>query len=802
MSGWDSDEYEYASSTITRDGFTYNGTTFCVEVDHHRHPRCESADLYALLTWTDPGPRLTKAGKVAKKQPEPHKDNPLHFYEAQCLHYGLKQYKTRPAAKKHLLEAFDVKTKIISVPTRIIALEKAMKEEYRVANEAALKRIREENARQEARRQAWIEQEAKRKADEADSMVKEFAAAGIVIANARVADLKGRPHVNKTSKSKMTDDQLRQSLNALTEAQKRLEDTCDDRGEYMIIAPYLRKQWSSQTDEMSLKMSPSLGSSHLWISFNFGIYSGVMRSFSFPPKHVGDTVDLHWKGREEGEGESCFGDEEVASITFLGGGKIRGRVRCPLAGTVEFIGKKMKRSASDTAWEKQVSDWKKEYRRINERSHAADGARRWGTWCDPGSEKDMTSNSDTASDRDADLSGDEEDNYDFKADEKIPVVVVVEYRVGIPIWQPNFKEIILIIMAFTANSTHLTQSLESEKIDLMAELFGDDAPQQYPVSPSLASYQCQQYDSLTLPNDKNSPISSTSFELPNLYALAPEYASSHLSHYAPNVPFEAMMNLALPLTTNGLMPVYQEPKHCLPDYQPGPQSSPFLYHPAFSSGAPYLTESLPCPPFYYPHPALNPAYIPATSHLPSPAPSDETSDSNASQSSSTRRSQRARNPNYVPKICRTETSLARGVLCDTVFRCEWDSCGTVYRLEGIGKADEANFQDRVFKHLTEHALESQGNDMKGRMRAPACGTFEFIGKKGPKNNVVWVKSVDSWKSRYRGINEGAYEAANSARWGGGWYDSSGDSREMTPNSDTGTEDDESEEDEEDSEDGY
>ncbi|KAH0588176.1 hypothetical protein H2248_006891 [Termitomyces sp. 'cryptogamus'] len=460
MSGWGSDSSYYASS-VSRDGFSYDGTTFSVKIDYHHHPRCDSDSLYRLLTWTDPGPVLTKAGKVAKKQPPPHKDNPLHFYEAQCLHYGLKQYKTRPAAKKHLLEAFNPKTKTLEVPKRILDLEKALKEEYRIANEAAMKKAHEEWEREEVRRRAWekqreieLEKEQKKRKEEVEGMIKEFAAAGIVIAKGKVSELKSR-----TTKTPISDLQVRKDLGALTETQlralvekllfdkrsptfkkaavkemramkeeqafkasqaaktkgkgkgntpKRLNDKGDDRGEYIIMAPYLREQWSDITNEMSLKMSTSQGSSHLWVWFNFGIFSGIMRSYGALPKHVGDTTELHWKGRDEGTGETCFGDDNVASITFLGDGRIRGRVRCPWAGTVEFIGKKQHRQ--NVVWVKSVAAWKREYREINERAYEAANQSRWGGWCDPGSEKDWTSNSDTDS-HDGDLDECEENFY-------------------------------------------------------------------------------------------------------------------------------------------------------------------------------------------------------------------------------------------------------------------------------------------------------------------------------------------------------------------------------------------------------
>ncbi|KAG6917551.1 hypothetical protein DXG01_002018 [Tephrocybe rancida] len=446
---------------VTRDGFSYYGNELNFEVDRHRHPRCGSSSLYSLLTYKEPsGPLLTKAGTVAKRQPTPHKDNPAHFYEAQCVHYGLKPYKTKAVAKKHLLAAFNTTTETLDVPPHIVALEHELKKEYVIANEAGKKKAQEEKANQEKQRQILQEQrrieremERARKMEEANAMVKEFAAAGIVIAKGTVSDAKGRAMANKP----VSDAQLRKDLDALPAAQLRkvmeklvfgqgtssfkkaivkemavlkeeqaakaleaaskpkgrgkateaklLEDTLDDLGEYVIVAPYLRDNWST-TVQTSLKMSASPGQSHLWACFDFGIVSGIMRSYHAPPKKVGDTAEFHWKGGEQETSETYYGDENVASITFLGDGRIRGRMFYQSAGTFEFIGKKVPKQ--NVVWSRYVDSWKRQYREINSRSYEAANRARWGGWHDPGSDGDLTSNSDT-SPEDRDLDGSEDD---------------------------------------------------------------------------------------------------------------------------------------------------------------------------------------------------------------------------------------------------------------------------------------------------------------------------------------------------------------------------------------------------------
>jgi hypothetical protein len=67
----------------TKEGFSYDAQGFDVTVDGQRHGRHDSGLLYNLLTYVTPPPVLTKAGKVAKRQPAPsHTDPPGHFYVA------------------------------------------------------------------------------------------------------------------------------------------------------------------------------------------------------------------------------------------------------------------------------------------------------------------------------------------------------------------------------------------------------------------------------------------------------------------------------------------------------------------------------------------------------------------------------------------------------------------------------------------------------------------------------------------------------------------------------------------------
>jgi hypothetical protein len=149
-------------------------------------------------------------------------------------------------------------------------------------------------------------------------------------------------------------------------------------GKFDIIAPYLTDQWPDSTNTMTLKLSPSSTSSHLWGSFDFGIVSGIIRSSAKPPTSTGHECVFFWRGRESGEGQMEFGEDETSHIIFLGNGKIKGRMEW-MAG-FDFVGMQDDETSRRVVWQKSVKGWKKEWRGINERSYESENIARWGKW--------------------------------------------------------------------------------------------------------------------------------------------------------------------------------------------------------------------------------------------------------------------------------------------------------------------------------------------------------------------------------------------------------------------------------------
>lgn len=93
----------YLAPPVYREDLFFSCDKFYVEIEGNRHERKDCHSLYALLIYSEPYLLTTKAGTVAKRQPPPHKDPPAHFCCAQLVHYGLKPFETKEAAKKRLI---------------------------------------------------------------------------------------------------------------------------------------------------------------------------------------------------------------------------------------------------------------------------------------------------------------------------------------------------------------------------------------------------------------------------------------------------------------------------------------------------------------------------------------------------------------------------------------------------------------------------------------------------------------------------------------------------------------------------
>lgn len=149
-------------------------------------------------------------------------------------------------------------------------------------------------------------------------------------------------------------------------------------GMYDIDAPAVEDLYGD--GHYSFGIYPSSTSKHLWASFNFGGFTGVMRSIYPVPNFLNTEIHFEWRGDIDQSGMT-FDDDNRAVITFLPGGLLRGKMSAPIYGTYWFYGCRPSRGVETTTRKQQlgkVSSWKSTWRNIN--SHNYDVARRarWG----------------------------------------------------------------------------------------------------------------------------------------------------------------------------------------------------------------------------------------------------------------------------------------------------------------------------------------------------------------------------------------------------------------------------------------
>lgn len=168
----------------------------------------------------------------------------------------------------------------------------------------------------------------------------------------------------------------------------------DTEGKFNVSSPYLSENWSDYASEdMWLKVAHSKTGGHVWISFDFGVVSGVMRG-SAPPKESTTVCTFTWHGHEQGEGEMTFTEENTGTITFLGGGKLRGTISGSFLGDdVVFTGQMV--DTPNTVWVMSVPRWKAKYRRINFAAHERAAVARWGKWVADRDDADPPEDSDS-----------------------------------------------------------------------------------------------------------------------------------------------------------------------------------------------------------------------------------------------------------------------------------------------------------------------------------------------------------------------------------------------------------------------
>ena len=97
-----------------------------------------------------------------------------------------------------------------------------------------------------------------------------------------------------------------------------------------------------------------------------------------PLNTADNSISLHWRGRETGEGESTFGDENIVRLYFMKGGMFKGTMYWNCCGEFEVIGKLNAGTFNKIEYSKKVTAWKSAYRELNEANYTRESAGRRG----------------------------------------------------------------------------------------------------------------------------------------------------------------------------------------------------------------------------------------------------------------------------------------------------------------------------------------------------------------------------------------------------------------------------------------
>ncbi|VDB97892.1 unnamed protein product [Peniophora sp. CBMAI 1063] len=172
----------------------------------------------------------------------------------------------------------------------------------------------------------------------------------------------------------------------------------DFTGRYTIDAPSLADDWPRECRrKLSLTLCPSkITGNHLWGRFDFGILKGIIRGKrdrSSTNGHV--EVEYRWRAHEQRGGGTYDGE---GSLTFLGDGELCGTLDCEFFSVICWFTGKHDRSAAGrrAVSEKELAEWKQEYRSIKRRPSGLGGRYRLSGGLGVGNLEDGSSDSSSA----------------------------------------------------------------------------------------------------------------------------------------------------------------------------------------------------------------------------------------------------------------------------------------------------------------------------------------------------------------------------------------------------------------------
>jgi hypothetical protein len=141
-------------------------------------------------------------------------------------------------------------------------------------------------------------------------------------------------------------------------------------GRYEIDCPDL-EDWSYSSSDFTLILT--LEGESLW-AYDFGMFEGIIHLPRRPYTATDEQFEFTWRGRENSEGQTSFGHDNIGWLEFLGGGNIRGMINC--YGQAMFEGRRV--SGSQTRSERDARSMRSEWDGYNQQEYDRANRARWG----------------------------------------------------------------------------------------------------------------------------------------------------------------------------------------------------------------------------------------------------------------------------------------------------------------------------------------------------------------------------------------------------------------------------------------
>ncbi|KAI3110782.1 hypothetical protein CBS147333_4644 [Penicillium roqueforti] len=139
-------------------------------------------------------------------------------------------------------------------------------------------------------------------------------------------------------------------------------------GTYEVRCPHIECEWPDAV-RGGIFLSLRLNGNEIWGTYELGAFKGVLWMPQRPMRPSFDRIPFKWRGRETGEGEMSFADDQDGWIEFLGDGDIVGMISC--YGDVHFRGQRIDSSV------RTASDLRNEWNRYNEEEYDRGCRSRW-----------------------------------------------------------------------------------------------------------------------------------------------------------------------------------------------------------------------------------------------------------------------------------------------------------------------------------------------------------------------------------------------------------------------------------------